>query len=287
MAGNKGISRGRTAGLVMALTALLAVGILASLLGGSAERAGAERGGYSERAAFGKMVGPCADQELRQELRCPDLKMRKPFDLYFDYSPGGRLLLHAANDIQSRGLGPLEVRGRKGVPGKPNRMEAHQVIYRKGGGKLHRKPSGYLVFFPIPYQGRYWKYANAARFELWRLDGDREPVERVRVGPKADYCFRDLEHTMPSDRSPSYPVYPGCSQSQGISKVTLGTSVGWSDVYPAPYHQNYVSANGLRGCFMLRQLADPLNQISELNEENNVGKRRVKLTGSGGSIRSC
>ncbi|MFM9044406.1 MAG: lysyl oxidase family protein [Solirubrobacterales bacterium] len=284
MAGNKGISRGRTAGLVMALTALLMTGLLASLLGGSAERAGAERGGYSERAAFGKMVGPCADQELRQELRCPDLKMRKPYDLNFTRSPGGRLLLEAANDIQSRGAGPLEVRG---VRASSDRMRAHQVIYRKGGGKLRRKPSASLVFFPVPYQGSYWRFANAARFEIWSLNNEGELGERVRVGPKANYCLRDLQRTMPSDKSPSYPVYPACNQSASTMKVTLGISVGWSDVYPSGYYQNYVSVDGLRGCYLLREIADPLNRLSELSEDNNVGKRRIRLTGSGGSIRSC
>lgn len=266
------------------LARLVATGLITSLLIGSIEWAGAEGTGSSERAPFGEMVGPCADRELREELRCPDLKMRKPYDLSFTRSPGGRLLLEAANDIQSRGAGPLEVRG---VRSSADTMRAHQVIYRKGGGKLHRKASASLVFFPVPYQGSYWRFANAARFEIWKLNGQGDVGERVRVGPKANYCLRDLQRTMPSYRSPRHPVYPACNQSPSTTKVTLGISIGWSDVYPSGYYQNYVSVNGLKGCYLLREIADPFNRLSELHEDNNVGERRVKLTGSGGSIRSC
>ena len=284
MTGDQGVHKKGIAGLATALIGLIAAGLLAVLLGGSADRAGADRAAYSERAAFGKMVGPCADLELRKELRCPDLKMRKPYDLAFTRSPGGRLLLEAANDIQSRGTGPLEVRG---VRSSADTMRAHQVIYRKGGGKLHRKPSASLVFFPVPYQGSYWRFANAARFEIWKLNGQGDVGERVRVGPKANYCLRDLQRTMPSYRSPRYPVYPACNQSASTTKVTLGISIGWSDVYPSGYYQNYVSVNGLKGCYLLREIADPLNRLSELAEDNNVGQRRIRLTGSGGNIRSC
>ena len=269
------------------LLAALAFGSLngPDLAGAGSESAKADR---SLRAEFGKMVEPCSIKRMRQKLLCPDLSMRKPFDLWFSRTSGGRLILHAANDIQSRGAGPLEVRGWKHKPNtKPNRMKTRQIIHKRGPGKYRREASGYLVFYPIPYQGRYWKYAHAARFEIWKLNGDREKVKRVRVGPKADYCFRDLQRTKPSGRSPGYPVYPGCSQDMGISRVTLGTSVGWSDVYPSNYDDNLINVTGLKGCYLFRQLADPKNQLSELNENNNIGKRRLRLTGKPTRIRSC
>lgn len=271
--------------------ALLVLLIFLSLNGADPAGAGAEKTGQADRslrAEFGRMIEPCSIREKRRKLLCPDLSMRKPFDLWFSRTPGGRLILHAANDIQSWGAGPLEVRGWKHKPNtKPNRMRTRQIIHKRGPGKYRGEPSGFLVFYPIPYQGRYWKYANAARFEMWKLNGDGEKVKRVRVGPKAEYCFRDLERTRPSGRSPSYPVYPGCSQDMGISRVTLGTSVGWSDVYPSNYDDNLINVTGLKGCFLFRQLADPENQLSELNEKNNVGKRRIRLTGKPTRIRSC
>lgn len=271
--------------------ALLVLLIFFSLKSADPAGAEAEKTGQADRslrAKFGKMVEPCSVKRMRQKLLCPDLSMRKPFDLWFSRTPGGRLILHAANDIQSRGAGPLEIRGHKHKPNtKPNRMKTRQIIHKRGPGKYRREASGHLVFYPIPYQGRYWKYAHAARFEMWKLNGDREKVKRVRVGPKADYCFRDLQRTKPSGRSPGYPVYPGCSQDMGISGVTLGTSVGWSDVYPSNYDDNLINVTGLKGCYLFRQLADPKNQLSELNEKNNIGKRRLRLTGKPTRIRSC
>ena len=44
---------------------------------------------------------------------------------------GPGALLHAANDIRSRGRGPMELRGRKY---KRDWMRANQAIYRVGGG---------------------------------------------------------------------------------------------------------------------------------------------------------
>ena len=31
--------------------------------------------------------------------------------------------------------------------------------------------------------------------------------------------------------------------------MTLGTSVGWADVYPSTYPDNWIDVTGLRGCF--------------------------------------
>lgn len=277
--------RARSAG-VAAGCAVLASSILLFSSGESGlgpDRASGSNPADSMKNPFGVMIGPCAEPGARAKLLCPDLKMRRPFDLWFS-TTAGKLLLHAANDIKSRGLGPLEIRGKRITRSK---MLAHQVIYRRGGGKVHRDPTGHLHFHPVPYQGSYWKYENAAHFELWRLGRNGEMLRRVSLGPKADYCFRDLERTKPSRRSPRSAVYPGCSQSSSIRRVTLGTSVGWSDIYPSDYDDNLINVTGLRGCFRFLQVADPLNEVSEMNEKNNIGSIRIRLTGRPTPIRSC
>jgi hypothetical protein len=53
--------------------------------------------------------------------------------------------------------------------------------------------------------------------------------------------------------------------------------VGWADVYPATYHENYVDVTGLRGCFALWQTADPTNVIAETDELNNAARTVVRL----------
>src|SRR5688500_2284698 len=52
---------------------------------------------------------PCVGEEAA-ELLCPDLLMGPPSQMYVSKG-GGKVLLHATNDIRSRGEGPLEVRG--------------------------------------------------------------------------------------------------------------------------------------------------------------------------------
>jgi hypothetical protein len=225
---------------------------------------------------------PCYGPNRRQ-LLCPDLRMAPPSHLYISHTPGGRRLLHAQNNIRSRGRGPLELRG---IRSGPRRMDVRQRIHRVGGGKRVIRTEGNLDFYPVPGQFRYWKFQNAARFELWTVGGEGRPLQRIRVGPKLHYCLRDLERTKASPNSPDHRVYPACSQNPERDAVVLGTSVGWSDIYPADYHQNYVNVTGLRGCFAFFHEADPKNHIRELNEDNNGSHIFVRLP-SGRSVSSC
>ena len=113
-------------------------------------------------------------------------------------------------------------------------MDAEQVIYKQGGGHVRLETGAQLVFKAIPGQYRYWKFFHAARFELWKLGAGGRRKKRVEVGPKVSYCLRDLQHRHPElPRSPSTFHYPGCNQNFDKQRVTLGTSVGWSDVYPS------------------------------------------------------
>ena len=79
---------------------------------------------------------------------------------------------------------------------------------------------------------------------------------------------------------------PGTPASARRTRVTLGTSVGWSDIYPATYHQNWIDVTGLRGCYAFFHVADPKNHIREYNEKNNRGRVYVRLPG-GRVVNSC
>ena len=57
----------------------------------------------------------------------------------------------------------------------------------------------------------------------------------------------------------------------------IGTSVGWSDIYPPTYVRQYVNVTGLRGCFALVHRADPGDGIFESNERNNAAQVIVRL----------
>lgn len=226
---------------------------------------------------------PCMGPDAAA-LLCPDLQMAPPREM-FTSKGGGKILLHATNDIRSRGEGPLEVRGTRI---SKRQMSVRQAIHRRSGKPKLFDTNARLAFYDIPGQGPYWKFHFAALFEVWSLDSAGNRLERVRKGPKVNYCFRDLERTKPSARSPREMVYPACSQDPRKRKRTLGTSVGWSDIYPSTYYQNWINVKGLRGCFDFVLTADPQNNLYENDEANNAGSRRIRLPATNkGEVRGC
>jgi hypothetical protein len=221
---------------------------------------------------------PCADASLH--LLCPDLVMRAPSNLFL-VRRGHRRLLTSTNAIINTGAGPLEVRGtRTGA----KEMTARQVIH--GPRTVIVRGTGSLYFKDVPPRGGfYWKYENAARFELWRLDAAGALTSRVRVGPKIFYCLRDLFHVRPYGRRSAR--FPSCRHPRAIGQVTLGISRGWADAYPSTYPGNWIDVTGLRGCFAYVHVADPLNHLMESNENDNAGKRAVRLPWRGPGLRGC
>jgi hypothetical protein len=132
-----------------------------------------------------------------------------------------------------------------------------------------------LGFKSIPGQYRYWKLLHAARFELWSVDSRGRGVKRVRTGPKLYYCLRDLQRTRPMPRSPSFRHYPGCSQNLHQQRITLGTSVGWSDIYPATYNEQWIDVTGLHGRYKFVMVADPTDVIYTSNDGKPIRASRI------------
>jgi hypothetical protein len=225
-------------------------------------------------AGSARAANPCAGPEAAS-LLCPNLRIGPPADLYLQ-NAGGRKLLRATSDVRSRGRGPIELRGRRNGW---RTMRTNQRIYRAGGGHLEVRSGATLRFAGVGsyYGGFYWKVHQLARFELRRArpDGTLGPV--VRTSPKLNYCLRDLERTRPGRRSPDNRHYPGCNQNPYKDRVTLGTSVGWSDIYPADYDKQWINVAGLRGCFAFTMTVDPQGLLYESNERDNTSQRLVHL----------
>jgi hypothetical protein len=231
---------------------------------------------------------PCRDPKRAKKLLCPDLRIGQPSEMYLDRKLiRGHALLRATNDIRSRGLGPMELRGHRD---RPRSMNVTQAIRRRGGGFALFPTQARLRFFNVGkrWGGAYWKVRDPLRFELWRIDGHGRKTKLVRTGPKQFYCFRDLEQTWPAfPRSPDHWVYPACNQNPRARNVTLGTSVGWSDIYPSTYDQQWIDVTGLRGCFAYMLHLDPGNMLFELNKKNNYARRVVRLPWRGYARRGC
>jgi hypothetical protein len=222
----------------------------------------------------GVAANPCVGPGSGHML-CPNLRIGPPSDLYVERS-GGQVRLRATSDVRSRGRGPMELHGRRDGW---HSMRVNQRIYRAGGGHITVRTGAHLHFTNVGeyFGGGYWKVHQLARFELWSVDAEHRLERLVRTGPKLNYCLRDLERTRPGRHSPRSPQYPGCNQNPYIHRVTLGTSVGWSDVYPADYDRQWIDVAGLRGCFAFVMTVDPNDLLYESNENDNSARRLVHL----------
>jgi len=231
---------------------------------------------------------PCRTPATAKKLLCPNLRIGKPSEMYLDRDlRPGRALLRSTNDIRSRGLGPMEIRGHRD---RPRTMNVTQAIRRRGGGYTFFPTQARLRFFNVGYKwgGSYWKVRNPLRFELWKVDSNEKKIKLVRTGPKQFYCFRDLVQTNPASvRSPDDPVYPACNQNPNTRNVTLGTSVGWSDIYPSTYDKQWIDVTGLRGCFAYVLHLDPGNVLFELSKKDNYAQRIVRLPWRGYQRAGC
>jgi hypothetical protein len=156
-------------------------------------------------------------------------------------------------------------------------MVGVQKIYKRGGGKISIRTGARIGFKRVPGQYRYWKLYNAARFELWSVDSDDRPVELIRSGPKQYYCLRDLRRTHPSRGGPTRAHYPGCSQNPRARNVTIGTSVGWSDIYPSTYHEQWINVTGLHGRYLYKLIVDPTGVVYTTNRQPATAARIVDI----------
>jgi hypothetical protein len=230
-------------------------------------------------AAPASAADPCEGPQA-QTLLCPNLRIGPASEMYVQDNGAGRVLLRATSDVRSRGLGAMELRGRRDGW---RRMRTVQRIYRKGGGHLDIRSEARLRFAGVGayFGGFYWKVHQLARFDLRRVLPDGSLGGVVRTSPKLNYCLRDLELTRPGRRAPNGRHYPGCNQNPYQDRVTLGTSVGWSDIYPAPYDKQWINVAGLRGCFGFEMIVDPKELLFESNEEDNTSVRTVQLPFTG------
>jgi hypothetical protein len=225
---------------------------------------------------------PCSEASL--QLRCPDLVMSAPSELHIDRTTiPGRVLLRATSSVNSLGAGPIELRAHRSAG---HRWVVEQAIYNRGGHPKLFQTTTQLVYKYIPgyrYEygnvgaTSYWKILHLAAFQLWSLNAHLQLGRLVRTGPKVDYCLRDLFRTHPSSRSPLQAVYPGCSQEAGIPRDRFGTSVGWSDVYPYGYPEQWINVTGLRGRFAYTQIVNPEGLWHETSTQNNASETFVSL----------
>lgn len=229
--------------------------------------------------------GPATVDRLRwrpsisPELR-PDLDQQAPSDLTVQ-SHSGRYLLGFTSASDNIGLGPLSI-----VASRPSRavptMRAAQRVRVAGRGVRTYAEIGSLRFTIAPPH-EHWHLLDFQRYELRRA-GDHGLVVRDR---KSGFCLADhwaqVRGFVPG--KPSRPVFlSNCRQHEPQAlTVSEGTSVGYTDRYPAFFHgQNLDVTRVPAGIYVLVHRTNPSLRLRELRYENNAASLRIRLTRSGG-----
>ncbi len=208
----------------------------------------------------------------------PDLDQQSPRGLVV-VSSGGRFRLGFASATESRGEGPLVIRGVR-PPGRQF-MRAHQVIEGLGGGTRVVLDVGALEFERHPPHF-HWHFQDFVRYELRRAS-DFALVARDR---KTGFCLVDRYGRVPGKvPGTGPPRFVGdCGASRPLARrVEEGSSVGYVDRYPALFHGQDVDLTAVpAGTYVLVHRANPDRALRELRYSNNDASLLLELRRPGG-----
>lgn len=208
--------------------------------------------------------------------RPPDLDQRPPTDLSFKRTKSGRYLLGFTSASDNVGLGPLSILGSRPSRAVPT-MRASQRVRLVGGGAKTYPRIGHLRYTIAPPH-QHWHLMDFQRYELRRAS-DHKLVVADR---KSGFCLADhwgiARHVAGRVR---HAVFHGnCKQFEPHAlSVEEGTSVGYTDRYPAYFHgQNLDVTRVPTGTYVLVHRTSGEMHLRELRYENNASSLRVRFS---------
>jgi hypothetical protein len=220
---------------------------------------------------------------VRAEL-LPDLDQRAPTQIAVA-NIAGRYKLGFTSAVDNVGQGPVWIRGTRAG----RTMTVRQLVRVAKGGLESHVDAGVLRY-TWSSTHTHWHLIHFERYELRRAR-DFTLVGRDR---KSGFCLADHYGTARRVR-PGRPFFLGnCAQgAPGARAVEQGSSVGYTDRYPAHFHGQNVDLTGIpAGLYVLVHRANPDRWLRERRYENNVASVRLQLTRTGGVprvrvLRSC
>ena len=206
----------------------------------------------------------------------PDFDQRAPFRLTM---AGTKLGFASATD--NIGDGPVWVRGSRPVPA--GTMRAQQLVRMSDRSVRTYDDAGRLRYTPSPSH-THWHLLDFQRYELRTLDGDLVVRDR-----KSGFCLAD-HYGLARRRVQAFTgghFYGNCAASNPRAlSVEQGTSIGFTDLYPAHFHGQNLELRGVpAGDLRARPPGEPDAQLEEIDYTNNAASLRIRLTWSGGSPR--
>lgn len=205
--------------------------------------------------------------------RLPDLDQQAPRDLTVSWSQG-RYKLGFTSLTDNIGLGPIQIRGVR--DGRRKTMEAMQVV--SFGDGVRTLPRVGTMRFTVSGSHRHWHLLRFQSYELRRA-GDFSVVVTDR---KSGFCLLDRwgRTLKRMRRLPVARFLGNCGQGHpGAKRIEHGTSVGFTDRYPAHFHGQNLDVTRVRaGRYWLVHRANPFGRLRELDYENNDASVLISLT---------
>jgi dipeptidyl aminopeptidase/acylaminoacyl peptidase len=210
---------------------------------------------------------------ISNELR-PDLDQQAPSQLSIVESRG-RFLLGFRSATDNVGHGALEIEAFRPT-GLPTMRTVQRVRLAGGGSRVYRRV-GFLRYTYSPSHD-HWHLMGFQRYELRRAD-DHSLLLRDR---KSGFCLTDRWGNAAAGfrgrrKRPVYTDYCARGNTKAQS-LMQGTTVGYSDVYPAHFHGQNLNVTRLpAGIYTLVHRASPNLLVRELRYENNAASLRIRL----------
>jgi hypothetical protein len=214
-------------------------------------------------------------------------------DLVLDQNGRGvkrQSILRMTNEVGNQGVGPFEIRASgasancDGDGDPDNDRIASQRIYRDEGDDGFDRDTdtdfsdseiGCLKYHPAHL---HWHVLDFSKYTLYSEETG-EPTDGTKVG----FCLGDSNEPFgpaPSDR---FYRFSGCGTSgtppgPPVPPSFMGISVGWADIYGSSTPGQRIRVTGLpRGRYCLRSEADPVDNLTELDDWNNATDLRIHL----------
>lgn len=204
----------------------------------------------------------------------PDFDQRAPRGLVVSRI-GGRWTLGFVSAVDNVGLGPAHFRSTRSRDEAT--MQADQIVQLSDGGTRVYSNVGRNRYVLAPPH-KHWHILDFDRYELRRAS-DFALVVRDR---KTGFCLAD-HYGYAARRVAGFgsPRFLGnCGQGRPeLLSVEQGTSIGYTDRYPANFHGQNVDLSGVpAGEYVLVHRANPEDSLEELDYTNNAASLRVRLT---------
>ena len=185
----------------------------------------------------------------------------------------GRTILRLSTEVANAGAGPLEIWGGSA---SGDSQPVFQRIYNDTGGSRDVL-AGEFVYHP---SHGHIHFEGFASYSLRQITSGGGVGSIVASGGKTSFCLINIRQPFP-ELTNSAQVWDGrggdnCGQIQGID-------VGYSDVYGANLPDQWIDVTNVAdGTYWLEAIADPDDNMLEVDETNNIA--RVQITLSNGQV---